>query len=79
MLYRIGYIEQMVTGIIRMRQAAKEANVAAPIFAVSEFFKVTFLRSDAPSLAASDGSALEHRLTSDGSAMDQRWISDGAE
>ncbi len=54
MLYRIGYIEHMGTGIIRIREAAKEANVAVPTFELSSFFKVTFIRSGTPLLAASD-------------------------
>ncbi|MCL2248812.1 MAG: putative DNA binding domain-containing protein [Oscillospiraceae bacterium] len=45
MLCRIGYIEQMGTGIERMRGAAKEADVAAPEFELDDFFKVTFKRS----------------------------------
>ena len=44
-LHRIGYIEQMGTGIIRMKNAAKEANVAEPEFEFSGFFKVTFKRN----------------------------------
>jgi ATP-dependent DNA helicase RecG len=46
MFYRIGYIEQMGTGIRRMKNAAKEANVAEPAFVLSGFFKVTFKRSE---------------------------------
>jgi predicted HTH transcriptional regulator len=51
MLYRIGYIEQMGTGIMRMKNAAKEAKVAEPEFELSGFFKVTFKRDkpDVPS------------------------------
>jgi len=45
MLYRIGYIEQMGTGIMRMKNAAKEAMVAAPEFEFSSLFKVTFKRN----------------------------------
>lgn len=44
MLYRIGYIEQMGTGIMRMKNAAKEAKIAEPEFELSGFFKVTFKR-----------------------------------
>jgi ATP-dependent DNA helicase RecG len=44
MLYRAGYIEQMGTGITRMKNAAKKANVAEPQFELSGFFKVTFKR-----------------------------------
>jgi ATP-dependent DNA helicase RecG len=45
MLYRIGYIEQMGTGIMRMKNAAREAMVAEPEFEFSSFFKVTFKRT----------------------------------
>ncbi|MDR2733010.1 MAG: helix-turn-helix domain-containing protein [Spirochaetota bacterium] len=44
MLYRIGYIEQMGTGVMRMKNAAKEAKVPEPEFEFSGFFKVTFNR-----------------------------------
>jgi ATP-dependent DNA helicase RecG len=44
MLHRIGYIEQMGTGIMRMKNAAKAAKVSAPEFELSGFFKVTFKR-----------------------------------
>ena len=47
MLYRIGYIEQMGTGIMRMKNAAKEAEVSEPEFELSGFFKVTFKRNTA--------------------------------
>jgi ATP-dependent DNA helicase RecG len=46
MFYRIDYIEQMGTGIRRMRNAAREANVAEPEFEFTGFFKVTFKRSE---------------------------------
>ena len=46
MFYRIGYIEQMGTGIMRIKEAAKEANVAEPKFELSGFFKVTFRRNE---------------------------------
>jgi len=46
MLYRIRYIEQMGTGIERMRKAARGANVAEPEFELSGFFKVTFKRNE---------------------------------
>lgn len=45
MLYRINYIEQMGTGIIRMKNATREAKVAEPVFELSSFFKVTFKRN----------------------------------
>ena len=44
MFYRIDYIEQMGTGIMRMRNAAKEANVAEPKFELNNFFRATFRR-----------------------------------
>ncbi|MCL2102364.1 MAG: hypothetical protein FWH22_11705 [Fibromonadales bacterium] len=47
MLYRIDYIEQMGTGILRMKNAAKNANVAEPKFDLHDFFKATFLRNQA--------------------------------
>ena len=60
MFYRIGYIEQMGTGIMRMKMATHEAKVADPEFDFSGFFKVSF-RRDKPevpigrqSVAASD-------------------------
>ena len=46
MLFRIDYIEQMGTGIRRMRKATHDANVAEPIFEFSGFFRVTFKRSE---------------------------------
>jgi ATP-dependent DNA helicase RecG len=45
MFFRIGYIEQMGTGIAKMRDAARKANVAAPVFEFDGFFKVTFKRN----------------------------------
>ena len=56
MLYRIGYIEQMGTGIMRMKKAAKEANVAEPEFELSGFFKTTFKRTYAQWVAESSES-----------------------
>ena len=44
MLYRIDYIEQMGTGIKRMRNAAQEAGVEEPEFELIDFFKVIFKR-----------------------------------
>jgi ATP-dependent DNA helicase RecG len=46
LLYRIDYIEEMGTGIRRMKNAAQEANVAEPKFELSGFFKVTFKRNE---------------------------------
>ena len=58
MLHRIDYIEQMGTGIMRMRNAATEANVAEPEFVLDGFFKVIFRRSESvasdPQAAVSD-------------------------
>jgi ATP-dependent DNA helicase RecG len=45
MFFRIDYIEQMGTGIERMRRATREANVAEPEFKFAGFFKVTFKRN----------------------------------
>jgi len=45
MFYRIDYIEQMGTGIMRMKEAAKEANVAEPKFELNNFFRVSFRRT----------------------------------
>jgi len=45
MLYRIDYIEQMGTGIMRMKNAAKDAKVAEPKFDLHDFFRVTFKRN----------------------------------
>jgi predicted HTH transcriptional regulator len=46
MFFRINYIEQMGTGIRRMRNAAHDANVAEPEFEFTGFFKVTFKRRE---------------------------------
>jgi len=46
LLHRIGYIEQMGTGIMRMKNATKEANVPSPEFEFVEFFKVIFKRNE---------------------------------
>ena len=47
MLYRIDYIEQMGTGIMRIKNAAIDANVAEPKFDLHDFFRVTFMRTQA--------------------------------
>jgi ATP-dependent DNA helicase RecG len=47
MLYRIDYIEEMGTGIVRMKNAARDANVAEPKFDLHHFFRVTFVRNHA--------------------------------
>ena len=62
LLHRSHYIEQMGTGIKRMRNAAREAQVAEPEFDLSEFFKVTFRRND-PDIPISRQSAV-NRLQS---------------
>jgi ATP-dependent DNA helicase RecG len=49
MFFRIDYIEQMGTGIGRMRNATREARVAEPEFEFSGFFRVTFKRNEAES------------------------------
>jgi len=60
MFYRIHYIEQMGTGIVRMKHAAREANVAEPEFDLLDFFKVTFKRNAAvQSTAPSDRQAIK--------------------
>jgi ATP-dependent DNA helicase RecG len=60
MLYRIGYIEQMGTGILRMKNATREANVSEPEFDFSNFFRVTFRRNvPAQSTAPIDWQAIK--------------------
>ena len=49
MLYRIDYIEQMGTGILRMKNATKGAKVAEPVFDLFDFFRVTFFRNQSVS------------------------------
>jgi len=51
LLHRIDYIEQMGTGIIRIKKAAKDAKVAMPKFELDGFFKVTFKRIDSQAVA----------------------------
>ena len=46
MLYRIGYIEQMGTGIMRMRMAARESQIADPEFEFSGLFTVSFKKNE---------------------------------
>ena len=48
---RIDYIEQMGTGIMRIKKAAKDAKVAMPKFELDGFFKVTFKRIDSQAVA----------------------------
>jgi len=45
MFSRIHYIEQVGTGITRMKNATREAKVADPEFDFSGFFRITFRRS----------------------------------
>ncbi|MCL2064488.1 MAG: hypothetical protein FWG98_08955 [Candidatus Cloacimonetes bacterium] len=69
LLQMIGYIEQMGTGIIRMKNATREAHVASPEFEFKDFFKVIFKRKeiDIPSIAqtyvsvGSDRTAIENK------------------
>jgi ATP-dependent DNA helicase RecG len=66
MLYRINYIEQMGTGIMRMKNATREAKVAEPEFEFSNFFKVTFRRNAIVQKAvSSDAQATPKRRPSD--------------
>ena len=55
MLYRIDYIEQMGTGIARMKKAAEDANVAEPEFNLHDFFKVIFMRDQTDVNGVNDG------------------------
>ena len=66
MLHRVGYIEQMGTGIMRIKNAAKEANITEPEFELEGFFKVSFIRNAYQPIKTSDGQAIDKRLTSDG-------------
>ena len=68
LFYRIDYIEQMGTGIMRMMEAAKEANVAAPQFKFDNFFRVTFRRPpiDIPNGRQAAGSDNQPILNSGG-------------
>ena len=59
LLYRIGYIEQMGTGIARMKNAAKDASVAEPIFEMSDFFKVSFKRNPSKQAIGTKKQAIE--------------------
>lgn len=74
MLYRIGYIEQMGTGIMRMRMATKESQVADPEFELSGLFTVSFKKSEAfrrsQSVAVSDNK----RKTSEKQANNKQII-----
>ncbi len=54
MFYRLGYIEQMGTGIARMKNATRDAHVAQPVFELTDFFKVTFKRKPVQSNVIGD-------------------------
>ena len=58
LLYRIGYIEQMGTGIMRMKNAAKKAKIAEPEFEFTNFFRVIFKRKLSKANGASDRQAI---------------------
>ena len=63
MLFRIDYIEQMGTGILRMKNAAKTAKVVEPKFDLHDFFRVTFVRNksiNGSSAISSDRTAIEN-------------------
>jgi len=62
MFYRIDYIEQMGTGIMRMRNATKEANVAEPVFELNNFFRVTFKRPPIESVVPSNTQAVNSSI-----------------
>jgi ATP-dependent DNA helicase RecG len=61
MFYRIGYIEQMGTGIMRMKEAAREANVAEPQFELENFFRVTLKRTQLDTSSGSQAIASGHK------------------
>jgi ATP-dependent DNA helicase RecG len=65
MFYRIGYIEQMGTGIMRMKKSTREAHVAEPTFELKNFFKVTFERSETQSENTIKKQANNKRITSE--------------
>ena len=62
MLFRIHYIEQMGTGIGRMRKATRESGVSEPEFDLSHFFKVTFKRATTDLTTSSETQAIGKRL-----------------
>jgi ATP-dependent DNA helicase RecG len=75
MLYRIGYIEQMGTGIRRMKMATQEAKVAEPEFDFSGFFKVTFKRSEPEQSNGTNGKQSNNeRIASRKQANNERII-----
>jgi ATP-dependent DNA helicase RecG len=61
MFYRIGYIEQMGTGIMRMKNAAREAELAEPEFELANFFKVTFKRKAGARVNMASGKQAENK------------------
>jgi ATP-dependent DNA helicase RecG len=67
MFFRIDYIEQMGTGISRMRDATRKANVAEPIFQFDGCFKVTFKRNTVDTANSSSGSQEETKRQPSGS------------
>ena len=75
MLHRSGYIEQMGTGIKRMRNAARDAQVAEPEFELSGFFKVTFKRTEPDTLISRQSAA--NRPLSDARSMQGDKIGTG--
>jgi ATP-dependent DNA helicase RecG len=63
LLHRIDYIEEMGTGINRMRLASEEAGVAEPKFSYDTFFSVTFRRTPLPGPTASVKQGFTERFT----------------
>ena len=55
MLHRIRYIEQMGTGINRIKEAVKSVKLSEPKFEMSEFFKVIFERNELQKDGVGDG------------------------
>jgi ATP-dependent DNA helicase RecG len=74
MLHRIGYIEQMGTGIERMRNAAKNAGVAEPEFELNNFFKVTFKRNPTDTLSGRQAVASSHKRSQAVAPSDRKRI-----
>jgi ATP-dependent DNA helicase RecG len=64
MLFRADYIEQMGTGIERMKRAAREANVAESAFELFGFFRVTFKRPESDSIIGRQSAATTDRKQS---------------
>ena len=75
MFYRIGYIEQMGTGIMRMKMATREAKVAEPEFEFTGFFRVVFKRNaTTESNGTSEKRANNKRIASGKQANNERII-----